>query len=170
MELAVNVCCREEKAEFSGKRFNVYRDERNQYFLDGKRKGSKSKWKAQQQADAQKQYEICCWCETEGGGDSMLTASSDQHGNKTSRRRGKGESTQSSTDQDMSSSRPGDVQKTVDPYSKPAPPVGWTESEILLLKRAVEKVARTQRVKKPGFAAMQAIQEPLSLNIPPFTQ
>ncbi len=160
-ESVVNVCCREDKGELSYTRFNVYRDERNRYLLDSERKGSRtvsaSKWKPLQHSNAQKQYEICCeracGCGTEGDGQRSLMASADNGS-----RGGINEAFRSGTDRKRSVQKQGDQNETDENHPKtPPPPPGWTESEILLLKRAVENAARVQRVKPPNFAAMQAI-------------
>jgi hypothetical protein len=116
-----------------------------------------SKWKPQQQSDSHKNYEICCGCQLDEEGKTSLIAPADQ-GNNASRQRVTNEASRKSSDKKVTFRiHTGDNENDEDHHRTPEPPPGWTEAEILILKRAVEKAARTLQVKQPGFAAMQAI-------------
>jgi hypothetical protein len=162
LEQVVNVCCRQDKIEFSAERHNVYQTERNRYLPDADRKGSKtvttSKWKPQQRSDACNHYENCCMCELEDAGQRSFIANAD-YGNKASGRRGKSEAANLSgaVKKAQIEEHVGQSESSENHHRMPEPPPGWTEAEMILLKRAVERAARTLRIKQPGFAAMQAI-------------
>ena len=156
LERVVNICCREDKDEFSVARYNVYQNERNRHLLDADRKGSRtvstSKWKSQQQSDSCNHYEICCGCEMEESGHESLFAAVDHESNNSSRKGVPSADKKKSTTKHESQ-----TECSENHHRMPPPPPSWTEPEMILLKRAVEKAARTQRIKPPGFAAMQAI-------------
>jgi hypothetical protein len=120
----------------------------------------------------QKSYEYinvdrCCGCQLEQDGKRSLIAPAD-HGKSASRQWATSEARTSTDSRPSTESRPPSTDKRVtfqlynshneDCEDHQRTPDGWTESEMLLLKREVEKVARTLRVKPPGFSAMQAIR------------
>jgi hypothetical protein len=173
LEQVVNVCCRDDKNEFTTARYNVYQTERDRYLLDADRKGSKtvvtSKWRPRQQSDAYYHHEICCGREMEEAGQRSLISNAD-HGNNPSRRndeRGTGliSGADKTAPRQAYDAQSVIVESSENHHRMPAPPPGWTESEMLLLKSAVERAARTLRIKQPGFAAMQAIHTRSHLRI-----
>jgi hypothetical protein len=159
LERVVNVCCREDKIELSTTRFNVYQNERNRYSLDVDRKVSTSRSNPHK-----KHYEICCGCESEEVVKTSLIDQSLDNG----RRRSLNESSPSrlSFEKKLSPQKHDGYHASgsgENHHKLPPPPPGWTESEILILKRAVEKAARIQQVRRPGYAAMQANNRALPL-------
>ena len=155
LERVVNVCCREDNTELSVERLNVYENERNRYILADQRTHSTSKWK-NRQSDFNYHPEMCCGCEMKEAGQRSLAAK-DDHGTHDVRLKGN-KAPRSSSDKKSSNQK--QTECSEDHYKMTAPPPGWTESEMIILKKAVEKAACTGQIKPPGFVAMQVIQVP----------
>ncbi len=157
LERVVNVCFRDDKYELSYTRINAYQSGQSPDIdRGGPRAVSTSKWKPQQHSE-HKHSEMCCGCAMEDDGKKSIITTFN-HGNNALRQGGVIEASRSSIDKKVSFQKHEDNDDNGEDHPRtPSIPTGWTESEMLLLKRAVEKAARTLLVKPPGFAAMQAI-------------